>query len=343
MDEDKRLAKRRLIESNRARKRAEAAANCLGMNVQQQTNWTNFGLLSNSNYEPSSSSSSSSNVMASVVSNSFQVSPNVILHHSPGATNNNTITTNNNPVLMSAISQPIGSNLVLTNHFHQINPSNLGSIPSTIQQTDRKLLQNQIFPISSSNPNEFQLNVQDVNRIVNWQPMFNSIVRNDDETHPNNDDINLFEYSNQSLIKNIDLDKFSHNFNGSLIKNHCNTNLLPTTTKTTVDQGHLSIINNNHNNSSVLPTIPNIQFANKEAQFQVESKMETNEDCSSNNSKLDIGNMESSTNCNTSNYISDCSWTSEDQNMVDAIFQAYQKMLMPNIRNEVSNCLFNVI
>ncbi|CAH8626296.1 unnamed protein product [Heterobilharzia americana] len=323
LDEDKRLAKRRLIEANRARKRAEAAAAAAA--AAATVSVTSTGIVSIS--EPSNNISS---VINPNLSSTYQV-----LYNQPTTVMNNLST----PVIMSAIPhQPtFHSNILFTNQF-TVNSTPIEQYTSITNQTYPIQTNDTVYPTINSSIqgmihsclNEKQL--PSVSNHVYWQPIYtNSNGNCIDNLSSNNIQLTSYSLENNILLNAKQSNEVEENQPVQRIESLPNTidNHHVLNVKTINDEIIMSKsveIDEQYKSYSSISLDKNQTLSNNNQSIIKDDTSLTKHNNNNNNCFISIDIGETLTN--------DCPWTIEDNNMIESIVQAYSNMLNTNFQQK---------
>lgn len=337
LDEDKRLAKRRLIEANRARKRAEAIeASTAACVTDPSINIPNF-------------------------TNPNSVSKYHFIHNQPISTSN---TISSTPVIMSTVPyhSTIHPNTHFTNQFalssttgSQFNCNPIQTRYLEVTNNDSHSFVDPKTPDATYSPaNEAQLIVQPIQRIdklqlttmpnnIYWNPIcgapYKQCFMNDASNHDNNN--SKIPLSFKESINGIQLSSVSMQINKTPLYSsedgYCN---LPS--KYNDFNSQQSVCTNAEDNNRINNNNVNNVQTNTDYEPQQYSPI-TPEKCQT--LSCDQPAIKDHLSVSYPKYISmmdsndtvhnDCPWTTEDQNMVDSIVQAYSNMLNPNFKRKV--------
>ncbi|CAH8552178.1 unnamed protein product [Schistosoma turkestanicum] len=382
LDEDKRLAKRRLIEANRARKRAEAAIEA------------SASVPTTAKYVTDAS------ITVRDIPNSNSM-PNYPFIHNQSISALNTISTT--PVIMSTI--PYDSTIQPNIHF--TNQYTLNSLPQS--QFDLNPMQPRCLEVTTNNAGHSFMNpprpppppplpattttLNTTYPIANETPLFVQPIQTVDKlqitTIPNNiychpiygaaytqcytqnattstaatntttpqhhhskfpllfeESMHKIQMPNVSMqINNKTTSISNENNNVNLLGKQNNTSSQSSVNAQIVDDenrihNHNNTNTNNHNNNVQINTDHMLQQQYSPVTPE-KSKSLSSDQQTINQSLTKHNNNNNNNNNNNSNVDSnetvynDYPWTTEDQNMVDSIVQAYSNMLNPNFKRKI--------
>ncbi|CAH8622874.1 unnamed protein product [Schistosoma margrebowiei] len=336
LDEDKRLAKRRLIEANRARKRAEAIEASTAVCVTDPSiNIPNF-------------------------TNPNSVSKYHFIHNQPISTSN---TISSTPVIMSTIPyhSTIHPNTYFTDQFalssttgSQFNCNPIQTRFLEVTNNDSHSFVNPKTPDATYSPaNEAQLIVQPIQTIdklqpstvpnnIYWNPIcgapYTQCFMNDTSNHDNNNSkIPLsFKESINGIHLSMQINK-TRLYSGE--DGYCN---LPSKYSDFNNQQSVytkAVDNNRINNINVNNVQTNTDYEPQQYSPITPEKCQTlscDQPAIKDNLSISYPKYVSMTDSNDTVH-NDCPWTTEDQNMVDSIVQAYSNMLNPSFKRKIDN------
>ncbi|CAH8594256.1 unnamed protein product [Schistosoma mattheei] len=319
LDEDKRLAKRRLIEANRARKRAEAIEASTAVCVT----------------DPSINIPNFTNLIHTPVIMS------TIPYHS-------TIHTNTHFTNQFALSSTTGS---------QFNCNPIQTRYLEVTNNDSHSFVNPKTPDATYSPaNEAQLIVQPIQTIdklqltnmpnnVYWNPIcgapYTHCFMNDTSNHDNNN--SKIPLSFKESVNGIQLSSVSMQINKTPLYSgedgYCN---LPSKYSDFNSQQSVytkAVDNNRINNINVNNVQTNTDYEPQQYSPITPEKCQTlscDQPAIKDNLSISHPKYVSMMDSNDTVH-NDCPWTTEDQNMVDSIVQAYSNMLNPSFKRKIDN------
>nr|AAR29359.1 thyroid hormone receptor beta [Schistosoma mansoni] len=339
LDEDKRLAKRRLIEANRARKRAEAIEASTAVYVT----------------DPS--------INIPNITNPNSVSKYHIIHNQPISTSN---TISSTPVIMSTIPyhSTIHSNIHFTNQFalnsttrSQFNCNPIRTRYLEVTNNDIHSFVNPKTPDATYSPaNEAKLIVQPIQTIdklqpttmpnnMCWNPIcgapYTQCFMNDASNHDNHnsktplsfkESINRIQLSSVSMQINKNPLFPSEDGYCNLLSKYSNFNSQQSVYTKAVDNNRI-----NHSNANNVQI--NTHYEPQQYSPVTPEKCQTlscDQPAITDNLSFSYPKHVSIMDSNDTVH-NDCPWTTEDQNMVDSIVQAYSNMLNPSFKRKMDN------